>query len=159
MDYARPLFSRLPPPAECLAILVGCAELSLFGIGGLANPLEFAKGYGLPITQSSTSAEDVEKRDGESKETRTSKALIAAIAARNIQNGLCILAFGLYWKDRRALGTVVMSGLITTAADAVLVHWYGASGALAGHLVGVVNSLAIGGALLYYNVNEMHMRV
>jgi len=150
MDYARPLFSRLPPPAECLAILVGCAELSLFGIGGLVSPYDFAKGYGLPITQSSTSASDIEKRDGESKETRTSKALIAAVAARNIQNGICLLAFGLYWKDRRALGTVVASGLVTTAADALLVHWYGAADALGGHLVGVVNSLAIGGALLYY---------
>ena len=89
--------------------------------------------------------EEVEEDTPASKQRR---GLIAAIAARNIQNGVCLLMFGLYWRDRRALGTVVASGLIATLADTLLVQWYGDKSAVFGHIFGVCNSVLIGGALL-----------
>jgi len=155
-SFSRNLFAGLPPPAECLAILVGVAELTLFGLGGLANTTEFAKGYGLPLPSSSKSPRSLEagaaKANSDSEEVkRTQSALVAAIAARNIQNGIVILAFACYWRDRRALGTVIAAGLVTTVADLLLVKWYGAQEAVWGHVIGVVNSSAIGGALLYWS--------
>ena len=159
MNTAQRILYHLPPPAECLAILVGCAELTLFGLGGLASPRQFATGYGLPLTDAS--ATDLET--GNSSETekagqagqapsqaqRRYDALIAAVAARNVQNGLCLLTFGLFWRDRRALGTVVASGLVTTLADTLFVYWYGSKDAVLGHVFGVGNSVLIGGALLF----------
>lgn len=151
MSSIHPIFNRLPPPAETLAILIGCMEVSLFGLGGLANPFEFAKGYGLPFTSTTQpgrlqASEEAEKDTPASKQQR---ALVAAIASRNIQNGVCLLAFGAYWRDRRALGTVVASGLVTTLADLLLVEWYGDKSAIYGHIFGVCNSLIIGGSLLF----------
>lgn len=43
-----------------------------------------------------------------------------------------------------------MAGLVTTAADYLAVRWYGAQEAAFGHVIGMVNSSLIGGALLYY---------
>lgn len=157
-SFTRNLYAGLPPPAECLAILVGVAELTLFGLGGLANTTEFAKGYGLPLPSSSTSQthpgalEAGTAKDSKHSEEveRTQRALISAIAARNIEKGIIVLASACYWRDRRALGTVVMTGLVTTVADLVLVKWYGAQEAVWGHVVGVVNCSLIGGALLYW---------
>lgn len=149
---ARNLFAGLPPPAECLAILVGVAELTLFGLGGLANTTEFAKGYGLPLPSASKSPSELEAGTDKDKEVhRTQSALVSAIAARNIQNGIVILAFACYWRDRRALGTVLLGSLVTTFADLVLVKWYGAQEAVFGHVIGVVNTSCIGGALLYWS--------
>ena len=153
MNRIEPLFSHLPPPAECLAVLVGCAELTIFGLGGFADPVAFLKGFGLPSrtrpgdNHLKASETDDEENTAVSAQRR---ALIGAVAARNIQNGICLLAFGLYWRDRRALGTVVFSGLITTLADTLMVDWYGSKDAVFGHVIGVFNSLAIGGALLYW---------
>jgi hypothetical protein len=144
--FTRDLFAGLPPPAECLAILVGVAEVTLFGAAGLANVTEFAKGYGLPI-KASTSPN---KRENEEIETNQ-KALVAALAARNIEKGLIVLAFACYWRDRKALGTVVATGLVTTVADLLIVQWYGAKEAVFGHVIGVVNCTLIGSALLYWN--------
>ncbi|KAK3647759.1 hypothetical protein LTR56_000717 [Elasticomyces elasticus] len=144
--------ANLPPAAECLAILVGCMELTVFGLGGLANPLEFVKGYGLPlITSSSTSATSSEKAtDNEKKQ----QAYVAAIAARNVQNGILLLTLGCYVRDRRALGFAVMAGLVTTVADTLIVQWYGAKDAVWGHVFGMFNSAAIGGSLLYWGRND-----
>ncbi|KAK4950714.1 hypothetical protein LTR10_010707 [Elasticomyces elasticus] len=128
--------ANLPPPAECLAILVGCMELTVFGLGGLANPLEFTKGYGLPlITSSSTSATITEKATDDEKKQQ---AYVAAIAARNVQNGILLLTLGCYVRDRRALGFAVMAGLITTVADTLIVQWYGAKDACGDWRVAVV---------------------
>ncbi|KAK3629534.1 hypothetical protein LTR56_017963 [Elasticomyces elasticus] len=144
--------ANLPPPAECLAILVGCMELTVFGLGGLANPLEFTKGYGLPlITSSSTSATSTEKATDDEKKQQ---AYVAAIAARNVQNGILLLTLGCYVRDRRALGFAVMAGLITTVADTLIVQWYGAKDAVWGHVFGMFNSAAIGGSLLYWGRND-----
>jgi len=152
ISSTRNLFAGLPPPAECLAILVGVAELTLFGLGGLANTTEFAKGYGLPLPSASASKSPRSLEAGESEEVeRTQSALVAAIAARNIQNGIVILAFACYWRDRRALGTVLLGSLVTTFADLVLVKWYGAQEAVFGHVIGVINTSCIGGALLYWS--------
>ena len=139
----------LPPPAECLAILIGCAELTIFGLGGLANPWEFAKGYGLPLRVTKTLPGGVQTTE-EEKVEQTQKALVAAIAARNIQNGIVLLTFACYWRDRRALGTCIAAGLVTTMADLLLVQWYGVKEAVFGHVIGVANSTLIGGALLYW---------
>lgn len=157
--FARDLFAGLPPPAECLAILVGTAELILFGLGGLANPIEFAKGYGLPLPSAAVSQKHpgaLEAGSAEdSKESRevqkVQKALVAAIAVRNMEKGLTVLAFACYWRDRRALGTVVAAGIVTTFADLLLVQWYGVKEAVFGHVIGVANCTLIGGALLYWN--------
>jgi len=151
----RNLFSYLPPTSICLATLVGCLEILPFGIGGLASPKDFAIGYGLPLSSPDrahpgaikTQADD-EAPDSELQKTQ--KALVQAMAARNIQNGVLILAFAWFWRDRRALGTVLTCGLITTGADTLLVRWYGVQGAIWGHFVGIANSLLIGGSLLYW---------
>ncbi|TKA67862.1 hypothetical protein B0A55_08413 [Friedmanniomyces simplex] len=145
--------ANLPPPAECLAILVGCMELTVFGLGGLANPLEFSKGYGLPLlTSSSTSSSDIATKDEENDKTQ--QAYVAAIAARNIQNGVLLLTLGCYVRDRRALGFAVAAGLVATVADTLIVQYYGVKEAVWGHLFGVFNSVAIGGSLLYWGRND-----
>lgn len=158
----RNLFAGLPPPAECLAILVGVAELTLFGLGGLANTTEFAKGYGLPLPSAAASQthpgalEAGTAKDKSESEAvhRTQSALVAAIAARNIQNGIVILTFACYWRDRRALGTVLLGSFVTTLADLLLVKWYGAQEAVFGHVIGVLNTSCIGGALLYWSRDD-----
>ncbi|TKA62043.1 hypothetical protein B0A55_11325 [Friedmanniomyces simplex] len=145
--------ANLPPPAECLAILVGCMELTVFGLGGLANPLEFSKGYGLPLlTASSTSSGDITTKDKENDKTQ--QAYVAAIAARNIQNGVLLLTLGCYVRDRRALGFAVAAGLVATVADTLIVQYYGVKEAVWGHVFGVFNSAAIGGSLLYWGRND-----
>jgi len=147
----RETYQHLPPPAETLAILLGCMELSVFGLGGLANPLEFSKGYGLPLTSSSSvQTESSPTTNSEAKHKTQQEALIAAIAARNVQNGVLLLTFGLYFRDRRALGVVVAAGLVATVADAWIVWAYGVKDAVWGHVFGVFNSAAIGGSLLYW---------
>lgn len=148
-------YTHLPPPAECLAILVGFAELSIFGLAGLANPVEFANGYGLPISntassQDQTSAIEASSDDTKTSDDKTKQALIAAIAARNVQNGILILTLACYTRDRRSLGLAITAGLVTTVADALIVQWYGVKDKVFGHYIGVFNSFAIGGSLLYW---------
>ena len=123
------LFANLPPPAECLAILVGFAEITIFGLAGLANPPSFAKGLGLPITNSSDDSAQLEAGtttpQEASKAAKTQRGLILALAARNLEKGLTVMAFACYWRDRKALGTCIFAGLLTTAADYLAVKWYG----------------------------------
>ena len=150
------LFANLPPPAECLAILVGFAEITIFGLAGLANPPSFAKGLGLPIT-SSDSNEDANLEAGSttpaeaSKAAKTQRGLILALAARNLEKGLTVMAFACYWRDRKALGTCIFAGLLTTAADYLAVKWYGEEEAAFGHVIGMANCSLVGGALLYWS--------
>lgn len=48
----------------------------------------------------------------------------------------------------------VMAGLVATVADTVIVTAYGAQDKILGHYVGIFNSLAIGGSLLYWGRND-----
>lgn len=157
---ARNLFHHLPPPAECLALVIGTLELLPFGIIGLRNPAFFADGYGLPIsnTPRTDDASSATKPNASGlspeAEQQTKKALVAAIAARNMQNGILLLTFGLVLRDRRSLGVAVMAGLVATVADTVIVRAYGVKDKIAGHYVGIFNSLAIGGSLLYWGRHD-----
>lgn len=157
---ARSFFHRLPPPAECLALVIGTLELLPFGIIGLRNPTFFADGYGLPISNTPTSSDATTPAKTNSSglspeaEQQTKKALVAAIAARNVQNGILLLTFGLVLRDRRSLGVAVLAGLVATLADTVIVRAYGVKDKIAGHYVGVFNSLVIGGSLLYWGRND-----
>jgi Domain of unknown function (DUF4267) len=158
---SRNLFHHLPPPAECLAILIGTAELTIFGIAGLANPTQWAEGFGIPTLPPSATqqhpgaieaspaelAKDKEVQDAQ-------KALIAACAARNIQNGLLLFTFGLVLRDRKALGIATALGVITTGTDYFVVKWYGVEEAAFGHVIGVANSLLVGGSLLYWRRDD-----
>lgn len=170
-SQTRGFFQRFPP-AECLALLIATLELVPFGIAGLRNPVAFADGFGLPLqTSSSTSSSSTKQSTQElSKEPtadpsptsatsseedqKTKKALVAAIAARNVQNGILLFTFGLVLRDRRSLGVAVAAGLITTLADAAIVNAYGAKDKIGGHFIGIFNSLAIGGSLLYWGRND-----
>lgn len=156
----RNFYEHLPPPAECLAILVGCVELTVFGLGGIANPLEFSKGYGLPIVPSTSNTDtsirsSTQKADQAEKESRNQRALIAAIAARNAQNGILLLTFALYTRDRKSLGIAVVAGLVATVADTLIVRAYGVQEAVFGHVFGIFNCCAIGGSLLYWNRSDV----
>jgi hypothetical protein len=154
------LFHHLPPPAECLALIIGTLELLPFGIIGLRNPAFFADGYGLPISDapasSDTSKSSKPNTSGTSSEAQqqTKKALVAAIAARNMQNGILLLTFGVVLRDRRSLGVAVMAGLVATVADTVIVQAYGVKDKIAGHYVGIFNSLVVGGSLLYWGRDD-----
>lgn len=158
----RNLFQHLPPPAECLALFIATLEILPFGLMGLREPASFADGFGLPITSppaapstskskrsSATTTTTTHKEDEQTK-----KALVAAIAARNVQNGILLATFGLVLRDRRSLGVAVMAGLVATVADTVIVRAYGAKDKVVGHYVGIFNSLAIGGSLLYWDRND-----
>ena len=154
------LFHHLPPPAECLALIIGTLELLPFGIIGLRNPALFADGYGLPISDApassdaSTSSKSNTSTPSREAEQQTKKALVAAIAARNVQNGILLLTFGLVLRDRRSLGVAVMAGLVATVADTVIVRAYGVKDKIAGHYVGIFNSLVVGGSLLYWGQHD-----
>jgi hypothetical protein len=61
-----------------------------------------------------------------------------------------LFTFGLVLRDRRSLGVAVAAGLVATVADTVIVNAYGAKDKISGHYIGIFNSLAIGGSLLYW---------
>jgi len=158
---SRNLFHHLPPPAECLAILIGTAELTIFGIAGLANPAKWAEGFGIPTLAPSATQQHPGAIEASSAETAkdqevqdAQRALIAACAARNIQNGLLLLTFGVVMRDRKALGIATALGVITTATDYFVVRWYGVKEAAFGHVVGVANSILVGGSLLYWRRDD-----
>jgi hypothetical protein len=156
----RNILRHLPPPAECLALVIATLELLPFGILGLRNPEAFAEGFGLPLSSEQSPSDKVastsiNQRDPPTdSEQRTKKALVAAIAARNVQNGALIFTFGVLLRDRRSLGVAVLAGLIATCADSLIVRAYGVKEKVAGHYVGIFNSLAIGGSLLYWGRND-----
>lgn len=158
---SRNLFQHLPPPAECLAILIGTAELTIFGLAGLANPAQWAQGFGIPTLPPSSTQKHPGAIEASSAETTkdkevqdAQKALIAACAARNIQNGILMLTFGLVLRDRKALGIATALNVVTTAMDYFAVKWYGVKEAAFGHVIGFVNSLLIGGSLLYWQRDD-----
>ncbi|KXS98804.1 hypothetical protein AC578_2066, partial [Pseudocercospora eumusae] len=126
-SFTRELFANLPPPSECLAILVGCAETLMFGLAGLHDPVAWAKSFGVPI--------DAPKDTGTAENQKTKKALVQAIAARNIQHGALILTFACYTRDRTALGLAVGYGVITTLADYVIVRNSGVEDLAPGHAI------------------------
>ena len=138
-----------PPPAESLALLLGCAQLSIFGLAGLADPDGWAAGYGLPL--SSSKAPDTSDRN---EQIQVQRALVTATAARNITNGLLIFGLGAYLRDRKALGMAITCNVVTTVADFLIVRWFGVSEQAPSHIIGVVNSTAIGLALLKWSRDD-----
>ena len=157
----RSILRHLPPPAECLALVIATLELLPFGILGLRDPEAFADGFGLPISTTEQSSRDKAASTSADQcdpspntEAQTKKALVAAIAARNVQNGLLIFTFGVLLKDRRSLGIAVLAGLVATCADTLIVKAYGVKEKAVGHYVGMFNSLTIGGSLLYWGRND-----
>lgn len=156
MASTQKVFSHLPPPIEFLAILIGCAELSIFGVRGLSNPGGWLEGFGLPVLRQPKL--DSSTPQGEQEHVpdvhHSQRALVDALAARNIQNGVLILTFACFIRDRRALGTVVLAGLITTGADTLVAWRYGVKNSVAGHLIGIANCIGIGGGLLLWGREE-----
>ncbi|EGP88756.1 unnamed protein product [Zymoseptoria tritici ST99CH_1A5] len=141
------LWAHMPPPAECLAILVGCAEVVVFGLGGLANPSDFSNGYGLPIDAATEGVQATQSQ-------KTQSALVKAIASRHVQNGALILTFGLYTRNRTALGFAVAYSAISALADTLLVKNNGVDSLAGGHVIAALNSLLVGGALLYWKRDD-----
>ena len=157
MESPRGLFSRLPPPAEILAILLGAGRLSLYGISGIANPIRWAEFYGLPLQISTSTHDQKRKRTAYTEEIRradetqkTEITLVGAIAARNITNGLLVVILGCWVRDRRALGWAVTVNAVTSLADMFIVRWFGNEKQVFGHAVGVVAWLSVGGSLLFW---------
>lgn len=158
MESARQFYANLPPPAECLAILVGVSQLTVFGLGGVANPLSWSKAYGLPIvlaprlrrhqasSEGSQVAEEAEK---------TQIALVSALSARSIQNGVLILALACYARDRRAVGIVLLVNGVSALADTLIVRWFGNTDQAAGHLTSLAGSLGIGSILLRWKRDDL----
>lgn len=152
MESVRTFLSNCPPPAESLALLLGCAQLSIFGLAGLSDPDSWATGYGLPLT-SPKSVESSSPAD-KAQQAQTQRALVAATAARNVTNGILILGLGAWLRDRRALGLAIACNVVTTVADTLIVRWFGVGEQASGHVIGMVNSTAIGLALLNWSRND-----
>ena len=150
MDTARSFLANCPPPAESLAILLGCAQLSIFGLAGISDPDSWAEGYGLPLS----SSKDDTKIQSKEENAQTQRALVAAISARNITNGILILGLGCYLRNRTALGLAIACNVVTTVSDALIVRWFGVEEKGSAHLIGVFNSTAIGLALLKWGRND-----
>lgn len=148
------IIKHLPPPAECLAILLGCAECIVFGLGGLSSPADYAKGYGLPIDAPPPSISADSENKALTDNQKTQKALVTALAARHVQNGVLILTLALYTRERTALGFAVGYGVISTLADSFIVKRYGVGELAGGHVIGVLNSVVVGGALLYWKRDQ-----
>ncbi|KAM3416322.1 hypothetical protein BST61_g7927 [Cercospora zeina] len=144
------LFAHFPPPAECLAILVGCSELIISGIGGLSDAQAFGKGYGLDID----SAVNDEKTQVLSQNQKTQKGLVQAISYRNLQNGALILTLACYTRDRKSLGFAVLYGALRSLADAAIVKKYGVADLASAHGIAMMNYLVVGGSLLYWGRND-----
>ncbi|PIA94288.1 hypothetical protein CB0940_08770 [Cercospora beticola] len=142
------LFAHFPPPAECLAILVGCSELIISGIGGLSDAKAFGKGYGLEID----AVEDENKALTQNQKTQ--KGLVQAVSFRNIQNGALILTLACYTRDRRSLGFAVLYGALSSLADAAIVKKYGYEALASAHGITMINYLAVGASLLYWGRND-----
>ncbi|KAF2214028.1 hypothetical protein CERZMDRAFT_110994 [Cercospora zeae-maydis SCOH1-5] len=145
------LFAHFPPPAECLAILVGCSELIISGIGGLSDAQAFGKGYGLEID---SAVNDEEKVQALSQNQKTQKGLVQAISYRNLQNGALILTLACYTRDRRSLGFAALYGALSSLADAAIVKKYGVAELASAHGIAMMNYLVVGGSLLYWGRND-----
>ncbi|KAF2482725.1 hypothetical protein BDY17DRAFT_251934 [Neohortaea acidophila] len=138
---SRPLFPNLPPPAECLAILFACTQLTVFGLGGLANPIDWSKGYGLPI-------------DAAAEAEKTQIALVSALATRNIRHAALILALACYARDRRAVGLALAVNCISSLADTCIVRWFGTAQQVSLHVGGLLSSAGLSMVLLKWGRDD-----
>lgn len=152
METAKNFLSNCPPPAESLALLLGCAQLSIFGLAGLSDPDGWATGYGLPLVNPK-SVESSSPAD-KAQQAQVQRALVAASAARNVTNGILILGLGAWLRDRKALGLAIACNVVTTVADTLIVRWFGVEKQASGHIIAVVNSTAVGFALLQWGRND-----
>jgi len=157
MEAARSFYENLPPPAECLAILVGCAQLTVFGLGGLANPISWARTYGLPIVPASRlqrQQSSTEQTKAAEEAEKTQIALISALTARNVRHGVVIVAAACYLRDRRAIAIALIANGISAISDALIVNWFGDAEQTAGHATGLVGTLALGSFLLRWRRDD-----
>lgn len=152
MDTARTFLSNCPPPTESLALLLGCAQLSIFGLAGISDPDSWATGYGLPLA-TPKSVESSSPAD-KAQQAQVQRALVTATAARNLTNGILIIGLGAWLRDRKALGLAVACNVVTTVADTLIVRWFGVEEQGKSHLVGVVNSTVVGLLLLGWGRND-----
>lgn len=158
---SRPLFPNLPPPAECLAILFACTQLTVFGLGGLANPIDWSKGYGLPIVRASdlrasrnNSASGPQQQDAAAEAEKTQIALVSALATRNIRHAALILALACYARDRRAVGLALAVNCISSLADTCIVRWFGTAQQVSLHVGGLLSSAGLSIVLLKWGRDD-----
>ena len=84
------------------------------GIQGLINPQSSSDTLGIPLP------------NGESRETAAATPFVSFVAARNISGGLVTLAFAATG-NKRAAGTWLLAGTVTSFTDAWIVNKYGGS--------------------------------
>ncbi len=122
LDRAAPPFATVP---------------NLLGVGGgiysLINPVAFSDALGIPFTSPSSPAVPFVSFEG----------------GRNLTSGITIFTL-LYNGQRKALGLVLMSGVVTSMVDAWICTRYGSKeGKAVGHVVvGIL--IGITGGALYW---------
>ncbi|KAE8452651.1 hypothetical protein EG329_013910 [Mollisiaceae sp. DMI_Dod_QoI] len=101
---------NLPPINHFIqpSLIIASSLMGLLGISGgiygLTNPRFFATTLGIPFTMASPSAS-------------TDEAYISFIAARNLGSGFALLTL-LATGQRKAVGTVLMTGVVVAWVDA-----------------------------------------
>lgn len=129
MDASR---FRFQPIATSLSSALGLLALG-GGIYGLVNPIGFSETIGIPITSPDSPA----------------LPFSSFTAARNFGSGLTILVLA-YSGQRKAIGTLLMCGVVTAAADAWICAKFGAvEGKAIGHFI-MGTALGILGAAQWY---------
>jgi hypothetical protein len=100
------------------------------GIYGITNPINFASTLGIPITSPDSPA----------------LPFVSFAAARNLGSGVTMLAL-IATGQRKAVGIVLMCGVMVAMADAWICSRFGASeGKAAGHTsMGIVAGMLGGG--------------
>jgi hypothetical protein len=105
------------------------------GIYGITNPMAFASTLGIPITSPNSPA----------------LPFVSFAAARNLGSGVTMLAL-IATGQRKAVGTVLMCGVVVAMADAWICAKFGASeGKAAGHAgMGIIAGV-LGGGMYWFS--------
>jgi hypothetical protein len=130
MDASKP---KIQLALTTASSLMGIPAVS-GGIYGITNPVAFASTLGIPITSPNSSAHP----------------FVSFAAARNLGSGVTMLAL-IATGQRKAVGTVLMCGVVVAMADAWICSKFGASeGKAAGHaIMGIVAGI-LGGAIYWF---------
>jgi hypothetical protein len=105
------------------------------GIYGITNPIAFAGTLGIPIRSPNSSA----------------LPFVSFPAARNLGSGATILAL-IAIGQKKAVGTVLMSGVVVAMADAWICARFGATeGKAAGHAIMGTVAGVLGGGMYWFN--------